>query len=452
MGEADQDHFVEGMHHALIAELSRVAGVTMTSRTSAMRYRDTDKSIPQIARELGADGLIEGSVFREGDQVRITVQLIHGASNRHIWSESYQRGLRDVLILQSEVARAIATQIGLTLTPDQEGRAASVRPVDPEAYTLYLRGNFQAIRREYPDAIEHYQEAIAIDSSFAPAHAGLAIASIEMGLFFTDSPTEFHGLATRTRAAALKALELDSRQAEAHVALGRVKQLVDWDWTGADAAFRRGIDLNPSSTPALLVYHNYLITMGRFDEAVAISRVMMDRDPLAPYSHNSLAFALLHLGHYADALEHNRRALELEPDNGDFRVLRGELYVQMGRFDEALTSAEGTEPFVTNSPGGPDMGAEFRLGYIYAKAGRRDNALRILDRMTTRAQADSTSPVQLAVMHLALDHKQEALALLEQGYEQRDPRAVFLKGYYMVDPLRDDPRFQRLLEQMNFPG
>jgi eukaryotic-like serine/threonine-protein kinase len=443
MGEADQDYFVEGMHDALIAELSKVAGVTVTSRTSAMRYRGTDKSIPQIARELGADGVIEGSVFREGDKVRITVQLIHGASDRHIWSESYQRGLRDVLILQGEVARAIATQIGVALTPDREGRAASVRPVDPEAYTLYLKGNFQAIRREYPAAIEHYQQAIAMDPSFAPAHAGLAIASIEASLFGTDLPSEFHSMAIQARAAALKTLELDSRQAEAHIALGRVNQLLEWDWAGADLAFRRGLDLNPSSTAALLAYHNYLIGMGRFEESVAISRIMMERDPLAAYPYNSLAFTLLHLGHYAEALEHNKRALELEPDRIDFTLLRGELFVLMERFDEALAYAERADTL--------GVGNSFRLGHIYAKAGRRDNALRILNQMTAAAQADATSPVWFAMMHLAMDHKQEALALLEQGYEQRDPAAVFLKGYYMVDPLRDEPRFQRLLERMGFP-
>jgi eukaryotic-like serine/threonine-protein kinase len=453
MGDPAQDYFVEGMQEALTAELSKLGAVKVISRTSAMRYRDTDKTMRQIARELGVEGLIEGSVLREGEQVRISVRLIHGPSDRHIWADSYQRRLRDALMLQSEVARAIATQIEVTLTPEQESLAARARPVDPEAYTLYLKGNFQAIRRMYPDAIEHYQQAIAIDSSFAPAHAGLAIASIEAVLFGTDLPTDFHSMATRSKAAALKALELDSRQAEAHIALGRVNQLLEWDWVGADAAFRRGIDLNPSSNAALLAYHNYLITMGRSDDAVAVSRMMIERDPLAAYPHNSLAFTLLHRGHYAEALEHNKRALELEPDHIDFTLLRGELYVLMERFDEALAYAERADALGAGRVGSVGIGSafRFRLGHIYAKANGRDSAMRILNQMTTRAQADYTSPVSLAIMHLALDHKREALALLEQGYEQRDPLVVFLKIYYMFDPLRGDPRFQELLERMDFP-
>lgn len=442
--EAEQ-YFADGMTEALITELSQISALTVISRTSAMHYRESDQSLPTIARELGVEGLIVGSVLRAGDKVRITLRLVHGATDQHLWSESYERDMSDILALQGEVARTVAEEIRVTVTQDEASRLASSRPVDPEAYTLYLKGNFQATRRSYPDAIEYYRQAIGTDSSFAAAHAGLALAYIESGWTASQvefSQVEFEAMALQAKAAAMRALDLDPELPEAYITMGRVGQFLEYDWAAADEAFRRGMELSPTSTAALMAYHNYLIAMARFEEAVAVSRTMIERDPLGPASHNSHAFALLHLGRYSEALEHNARAIELGPNLGH-QMLQAELYVLLERFDDAVASAEQAGLRVVQ--------ASARLGYVYAKANRREDALRILSRMTALVRDGRASPIGLVILHLGLDQKEAALAMLERGYAQHDPGAAFMKGYYMLDPLRTDQRFQRLLERMDFP-
>jgi eukaryotic-like serine/threonine-protein kinase len=450
MNDPEQEYFVEGMHDALISELAQIGALTVISRQSVLRYRGSEKSLPEIARELGVDAVVEGSVFRAGDTVRITAQLLRALpAERHLWAGSYEKDLRDVLALYTEVAQAIASEINVTVTGAEQARLASARPVDPEAYTLYLKANYELGRQTEPafrQAIEYYQEAIGIDSSYAPAYAGLAVTYINLGSWTASLPPG--AVYSEARAAALEAIERDSTLAEAHIALGRVKQLFEWDWAGADAEFRRGIALNPTATYAQAIFANYLMSMGRFEEAVAFSRQAVERDPLLAGPHSGLGWALERLERDGEALEHLQRALELAPDQAAPRLRLAEFYLRRGRLDEAYRYAAQAES---------DLGAVLSptwlslFGFVYGKANHKADALRVLNVIEARAEKEYVPPNAFAGLYLGLDQKEKALDFLERGYETRDVTSVWHKMRWIWDPLRDEPRFQRILELMNFP-
>jgi serine/threonine-protein kinase len=448
-GDPEQEYFADGMTEALIADLAKIRSLKVISRTSSMRYKRSGKPLPQIASELGVDAVLEGSVVSSEGNVRITTQLIRGDTDEHLWAESYDRPLRDVLDLQRQVARAIAEEIQVTLSPEDRARLTILARVDPEAYQLYLKGNFQLGRgteTTFRQAVEHYKQAIAIDPMYAPAYAGLAVAYIELGSWASSLPPD--AVHAKARAAALEALERDSSLAEAHIALARIKHLFEWDWAGAEAAFRRGIGLNPTATHALIIYGNYLISMGRFEESVAIGRRTLERDPLSPGAYLHLGWALQHLERDVEAGEQYQKGLELAPDDFGLHLVLAESSLKRGRLDEAFTHAHRAERLL-GAGGSPTwMGL---LGYVYARANRRADALRILDELTTRAKREYVPPNVLAGVHIGLDEKGKALEILEQAFEKRDVTMVWLKARRIYDSVRDDPRFQDLLRRMNFP-
>lgn len=450
-GDPEQEYFTIGMTEALTAELGQIGALKVISRTSAMRYAETDMAAPEIARDLDVDALIEGSVLRADDEVRITLQLVHGPTDRHIWAQSYEREMHDILALQGEVARRIAREIQVTLTPEETERLAGEDAVDPEAYDAYLKGNALLLERvdsAFPRAARQYREAVAIDPDFAPAHAGLALTYIQMAWWLGLPPGEQTALVSRAREATQHALERDSTLAEAHIALGWIRYLFEWDWEGADTAFRHGISLNPSATPARLVYVTYLISMGRHGEAVAEARRAVERDPFSAAAQNDLGFALDHAGRHAEAQEQRRKALELAPGNGGIRLGQAVSYAQAGRWEEALRHAARADSLIE----GPRLPVEnLQFAYVYARSGRLDAASRILDELRGRNETQSVGPSMLALVHVALGQEEKALDLLERAYEVRGLGLVFAKGYFMYDPLRDEPRFQELLRRMNFP-
>ncbi len=449
-GDPRQEYFVEGMHDALITQLARIGALTVISRQSVLRYRETEKSVPEIAREIGVDAVIEGSVFQAGDTVRITAQLLRARpAERHLWAGTYEKDLRDVLALQANVAQAIASEIHVTVRARGQARLTRVRTVNPEAYRLCLKGNFQLGKQSetaFRNALEHFRQAIEIDPSFAPAYAGRAVAYIELGSWASSLPPG--AVHAQARAAALEALERDSTLAEAHIALARIKQLFEWDWAGAEAAYQRGIALNPTATHALTIYANYLMSMARLEEAEAIGRRIVEHDPLSPYAYMHLGWAHDHVWRDAKALEEYQKALELAPDLAELQLAVAEFHLDRGRLNEASRHAMRADHLLAGAGSPTWIG---RLGYIHARLDHRAHALRILDELRTRAEREYVPPVALAVIYIGLDQKEEALELLEQAYAKRDVLLVWLKVRRHFDPLRDHPRFQRLIKRMNYP-
>jgi TolB-like protein/Tfp pilus assembly protein PilF len=448
MNDPEQDYFVAGMHEALITDLSKIGALKVISRGSVTRYKERQQAIPAIARELGVDGIVEGSVLKSGDRVRITAQLIDGSTDEHLWAESYTRDMRDVLALQSEVARAIAQEIRVAVTAEEEARLAAVRPVDPEAYQLCLRGYYQLARLSEDalgNAVEHFQQAIEIDPSYAPAHAGLSFAYLEHGSWHTSQTLQDYR--EPARQAALRALELDDTLPEPHFALGRM-DFYEWDWAGADASYARGMELKPTDTFGPLTYANFLTAMGRFEESIAIAEWTLEIDPLSPLAHNEIGYALDHLGRDEDALEWYYQSLELNPARRQSHVVMGMFFSRRGRAGEAIAHLEDAEFLLPSSRPPPILGW---IGAGYARAGRRDDALRILKELEGRVEREPVHSMALAHVYLALGREKESLDLMERAYEEHAVELVWLKVGPAYDPLRSHPRFQALLDRMNFP-
>ena len=444
-GEPEQEYFADGMTEELITDLAKIRALKVISRTSVMQYKGVRKPLPLIARELGVDAVIEGSVLREGNQVRITVQLIHGKTDQHLWVDSYQRELRGVMALQSEVAQAIANEIKVELTPQEQAQLTSTRPVNPEAYQLYLKGNFQLLKNNeeaFRRAIEYFEQAIAKDSTYAPAYAGLSMAYGEMGSWFGSLSQE--DIRFKAEEAAMKAVQTDDRLGEAHLALGEVKRYFAWDWPGTESEFRRGMELNPNSSWARMNFANHLTAMGRFEESIAVGKQTLEIDPLSPAVYNELGWALKQAGQYQAALEQYGKGLELDPDFEQSHILLAELYLETGRYQEALAE---TDKLMGLAPGKDSR--SFAANF-YARAGRRAEARKILNELKKRAKHESVSPVAFARIFAGLGETDQALNLLEKAFADRDVRLVLLKAESTWAPLRSNPRFQDLLRRMNF--
>ena len=302
MGDPAQDYFVAGMHEALITELSKIGALTVISRTSAMRYRNTDKSVPEIARELGVDAVVEGSVLRVENTVRITAQLIEAATDRHLWADNFDRELRDVLALHSDVARAIARQIRVTLTPKEESRLAAARPVDPEAFEAYLKGRFhwqKQTREDFDIAERYFQSALQKDPNYALAYAGLGVLWLLRADTGFQAPSEVFPKATAFLA---KAMELDDSSAEVHVHLASYTNAVEWDWAGAEKAFKRALELSPNLANAHFFYADMLLALKRNEEWEREIKRARQLDPLNDFKESYYGWHLNYLGRYDEAV------------------------------------------------------------------------------------------------------------------------------------------------------
>ncbi|MHC4330442.1 MAG: protein kinase domain-containing protein, partial [Planctomycetota bacterium] len=336
-GDPEQEYFADGMTEALIANLGKIGALQIRSRTSIMQYKDAKKPLPEIARELNVDAVVEGSVLRVAEQVRITAQLIHAPTDTQLWGDSYERDLGDVLTLLGEVARTIASQIEITVTPDQEALLAVRRPVNPETYEAYLKGMFY-LNQFTPEGREkglvYLHQAIEKDPSDPLAYAGLAGGYNIIGHGPAPSPEAL----PRAKAAALKALELDETLAEAHAALAEVKLYFDWDWAGAEQAFRRALELNPNLAEAHAHYAWYLVLFGRLDEALAEMKRARELDPLAPIYSAWLGQQYGFVGQYEEAIDNARKSLELNPDFPMGLYVLGCVYAAKGMYKEAIAA------------------------------------------------------------------------------------------------------------------
>ncbi len=448
-GNPEQEYFVVGMTDALITDLSKISALRVISRQSVMQYRGTDKPLLQIARELNVDAVVQGSVLLAGEQVRITAQLIEVATDRNLWAESYERDLDNVLSLQSDVARAIAGEIKIALSPEEETRLASTPSVNPEAYEAYLRGHYYlagygpAAGEARTKALEYFQQAIELDPTYALAHAGLAWAYRQQEWTGVLLPKEAY---PKARAAALQSLELDETLAEAYTELAYVKTVYDWDWQGAEREFKRALELNPSSVVAHSAYSWYLSHMGRHEEAIAEARRALELDPVSWKKRGELGQSFTRARQYDQAIEQFRTQLELKPDSVQARHELMRAYWLKGMVTEARTEFERMETLC----GSPHPGHAADIWHAKASAlmGTREEALKQLDE--AKKEWSERGPILIAGVYAMLSEKDQAFAWLEKSYAARETGIVQLKSPQW-DSLRDDPRFQDLLRRMNFP-
>src|SRR5271166_2725097 len=447
--DPEQEYFADGMTEQLITDLAQIGALRVISRTSAMRYKGSDKPLPEIARELNVDGFVEGSVMRAGDRVRITAQLIHAATDQHIWAKSYDRDVSDVLALQSEVARAIADEVQAKLTPQERARLARARPVNPAAHEAYLKGRYSWARtteESVRKSIEYFSEAIAKDERYALAYAGLADAYNQLANPILEIVPQ-GAVIPKVQAAATKALELDDTLAEAHISLGRIKFYYDWDWAGAEKSFRRAIELSPNYPYAHHVYALLLSALGRHTEAIHQSTLAQESDPVSPLVNGVAGLIYCFARQFGTAEEQLRKTLLFEP-NFMFAhwILGGLCLVPMGRYDEAIVELQKAIALSGNVAHPRGL-----LGYAYAKMGRRDDALRTLEELEELSRQRYVAPVSKAFTYSALGDER-MWQELEEAYQQRSSSLVWARVFPHWDEVRLQPRFQDLLRRMNFPA
>jgi TolB-like protein/DNA-binding winged helix-turn-helix (wHTH) protein/Tfp pilus assembly protein PilF len=453
-GDPAQEYFSEGMTDALITNLASLPALRVISRQSVIRYKGSAKSMPEIARELGVEGVVEGSVVRSGGRVRITAQLIHAPTDRHLWARSYERPLEDVLALQGELSRAIAEEVHLTLGAQDTRRLTPERPVKPDAYDAYLLGRHhwnQRTEHSLDKALEHFRAAVARDPEFALAHAGLAIAYAPRAILGYVPPGR--GLAEQ-KAAAVRALQLDPALGDARAALAAAR-VQDWDWEGAEAEFRRAVEADPNSSVGHLWYGWYLHAQGRFEDSLEHRRRALALDPLSGVVNRSVARDLAILGQDAAALEQWNRTLELEPDRASSHLEVSLFHLERGRAAAAASHLERARALQPHDP--PTLA---HLAVVHAVTGATAEARRLLKRLTSESARRYVSPVLLAYVHAALDDRDSAFALLEQAYAARDPllvgiqvceaAAVVYMSAERTASLRADPRYGDLVRRMGF--
>ncbi len=444
-GDPEQEYFADGMTEALTAELGQISALKVISRTSAMRYKNSNKSITEIARELNVDGLVEGSVFPAGEEIRVTIQLIDGSTDQHIWSASYQRHLRDILVLQNEIASDVAGKIHVSVSPEEQRRLATIRTVDPEAYRFYLVGNHHLNSFSLQEALDSYQEAVELDPGYAPAYAGIAMTTIEMGTWWGSSPPQ--EVLPKARATVNRALDLDPTTAVAYMALGSIEFLFEWDWKSAEDSFKWGMELNPGSSYFRIKYANFLTAMGRFEESIEIGRNTLELDPLSPAVYNELGFALQLAGHDDEALEYYKQSLRIDPNFLQSHELLAGFYMETGEPQKALGLLAYADSIKTTSPTS-GMGL---TGYYYAMAGEQEKAQTILSHLIELNKNQYVPAIAFFDLYLGLGEIQESLSWLEKAFEERNVGLVWLNVAPEYDTLRDEPRFQEVLKQMNFP-
>jgi len=444
--DPEQEYFADGMTEALITDLGKISALRVISRTSVMHYKGTAKTLPEIARELNVDAVVEGAVMRSGGRVRITAQLIQAATDKHLWAETYERDLRDVLALQGEVARDITNEIQIKLTPQQQARLADARPVNPEAHELYLKGRYEWNKRTeegLKKGLEYFQQAIQLDPDYPLAYCGAADTYGVLGLNEFLPGKEVY---PKARAAALKALELDESLAEAHVSLAKVLFEYDWDWQAGEKEYQRAIELNPSYATAHHWYAEALTCMGRDKEAIREIELARRLDPLSVMINANVGTTLYASRQYDRAIVELRRAIEFEPNNFEAYYYLSQTYAQKGMNQEAIAAAQQA---VSLERDNPELAA--LLAHTYAVTGRRGEALKILGKLKELSKRQYFSPYLLARIYVGLGEKEEAFAWLQKAADVHDGEMIGLKVEPELDPLRSDPRFQALLRRMNFP-
>jgi TolB-like protein/DNA-binding winged helix-turn-helix (wHTH) protein/Tfp pilus assembly protein PilF len=443
-----EEYFCDGVTDALISELGQIRSLRVISRHSVMQYKGTTKTIPQIAQELKVDAIIEGTVIRDGNYVRVSVQLIRAKPEEHLWARSYRRELKDILALQSEVARAIANEVNAQLTPEELTRIARAATVKPAAYDAYLQGMYRLNHWALPmsETVGLFEEAVHKDPSYAPAYVGLAESYMMMPLVASMSPKQS---IAKAEAALSTAITLDSSQADSYRVLARIRTYY-FDWAGAETEYQRAIALSPTSSRIHAVYGWYLTWMGRYDDSSQELRLALRTDPMTLYAIRTLGMNYLCQHRYEEALTEFLRTQELEPENAMVNADLGRLYILMHKYPQAIAQLEKSRRLAEGQSGG-SASPEGYLGMAYALAGQRSQAMQVLNELTQHSDRSYVSPLSMALIYVGLNEKEIAIDWLEKGVEAQDGDLVLLKVYPLWDPLRSEPKFQNLLARLHFP-
>ena len=439
-GDPSEEYFADGMTDELITQLTQIDGLRVISRTTAMQYKGTRKSIPEIGRELHVDGIIEGTVFRSGEQVRISAQLVDAPTDQHVWAQSYERDLRDILTLQKEVAAGVARQIRAKLLPGERPGA-----VNPQAYEAYLRGrhdlNAATSKADLEYSIANFKSALGKDPQFALAYSGLALSYLALSDYYLAP----HEVMPKAEEAARKALELDDSLSEAHDALGYVELMYRWNWPAARQHLQRSIELNPDNALAQDHFANYFSALGRHAEAFTTSDRARELDPLSLLIQANSGLYFFFGREYDRAIEREHEALELDSKCNTCRAYLAMALAQSRRIPEALKEAR-----LLRLPEVNPLDVSSAASAI-AVAGQRVEAEALLRRLQQLRKQRWVCPYELGTAYLALGDKEQALRELESAYQAHSICMVWLKNDPRLDPLRSEPRFQAVLERMSFP-
>jgi TolB-like protein/DNA-binding winged helix-turn-helix (wHTH) protein/Flp pilus assembly protein TadD len=450
-GKPEQKYLVDGIHDELVTQLAQISALKVISRYSVIQIRQQKaKSLREIARELGVEAVMEGTVQRAGDRIHLSVQLIRAQDDRHLWASSYECDLRDILSLQREVAREVAGEVKIQLTPREQAHLAGAHPLNPEAYELYLKGRFllsewgtdENIRK----AISYFEDAVQKEPTYAVAHAAKSFAYLELGAALIEAvpPRE---VLPKAREAAQKAFELDENSAEAHEVLGFIDLAYDWDWRGAERAFRRAIELNPNYPPPYMWLSQYMNVVGRHPDAMVFIRKAQQLDPLSPHIEWSLAESSMLAGALQQSAEQCEKGLDLHPEFWPLHTMLGEIFLRQSKYDRALASLEQGVEISKRHPHALAV-----LGSAYALSGHRPEAQNILAELKGLSRRRYLSPANVARVYASLGDNEQALAWLEKAYNDRSSwmTRIHLWGPALGN-LRADTRFQSLLRRMNLP-
>jgi TolB-like protein/Flp pilus assembly protein TadD len=442
--DPENEFFADGMTEDVIAQLSKIRALKVTSRASAMAFKKRDQSLRQIGATLQVATVLDGSVRRAADRVRIVAQLIDADTDQQVWTETYDRKLTDIFAIQTDVALQIATALEAQLSSEEKVRIRKEATRDIEAYQQYLMGNHCLVRwtQEGVDqGLKHLEEAVARDPNYALAHATIAHAYTNVGLGVAGSLPAQEAF-RRAKASVARALEIDDGLAEAHAMLGQLKFACDYDWIGAEAEFKRALELNPNSADTYDVYGLMLSGLERYDEAIEAQRRAHELDPL--HHRMDIATTYLRAGRYAEALTSVSRVLELDPHFALAHATLGWVHLLDGRPDQGIAALERA---VTLSPESTMYLAQ--LGQAYARVGRTAKAREVLQRLEQLAEERYVSPYHMAYVHTGLGEADRAMDWLERAYEERAGAVFGVKGSFLFTSLRSHPRFQALLRKMN---
>lgn len=442
--QKDQDWFCDGITDEIIGRLSNISKLKVPARTSVFFFKGKDQDIREIGQKLGVSTVLEGSIQKVETRLRARVQLINIADGFHVWSEEYDRELKDVFAIQDEIALAVVDKLKLTLLGDEKARLAKHHAIDPMAYEAYLKGLYylwQWSDEGTANALRHFHRAIEIEPNYAPAYAGEALAYVWASSWIGLWPAR-EGM-PKGKQAAQRAIQLDPMLTDAYVAMGYAQMLYDWDWTNAETNLKRALELSPHSSLALDGYVAFLVLKGRFDEAVAVANKAIELDPLSPALHDDLGWTYWTRGQFERAIPHFRKALELDRNFYGSSLHLGFSYLFTGKTNEALAEFERLAQLLPDSPRDQAV-----LGYAYGFTGRRAEAMQVLADLDQLARKRYVSFCTWAFVCLVLGQKDAALDWLAKACEERDGWLPIVMVEPMLAPLRNEPRFQALLKKV----